>query len=64
MSQDQARVGRGQAKGELKEEVGGLAGDRSIEWSGKFDQVADKVEQKPGEVKDTRRFADGRVRTP
>lgn len=53
-----------QGKGKVEEELGRVLGDRSMEWSGKLDQVKGKVQEKIGEAKqDTRRFADGgRVR--
>jgi uncharacterized protein YjbJ (UPF0337 family) len=62
MSQDRAQGKYIQAKGKAKEELGKLIGDRSTEWSGKLDQVKGKVQEKLGAAKDTRRFADGRVR--
>jgi uncharacterized protein YjbJ (UPF0337 family) len=64
MSQDRAQGKVNQGKGKAKEELGKLLGDRSTEWSGVLDQVKGKVQEKFGEVKDTRRFADGRVRSP
>ena len=62
MSQDRAQGKVNQGKGKAKEELGKLLGDRSTEWSGVLDQVKGKVQEKIGDVKDTRRFADGRVR--
>jgi uncharacterized protein YjbJ (UPF0337 family) len=62
MSKDRAQGKINQGVGKAKEEVGKLLGDRSTEWSGKLDQVKGKVQEKLGEARDTRRFADGRVR--
>jgi uncharacterized protein YjbJ (UPF0337 family) len=64
MTQDRVKGKVNQGKGKVKEELGKLVGDRSTEWSGKFDQVKGKVQEKLGAAKDTRRFADGRVRSP
>jgi uncharacterized protein YjbJ (UPF0337 family) len=62
MSRDRIQGKVKQGKGKAKQEVGKLLGDRSTEWSGVVDQVEGNVQEKIGEVKDTRRFADGRVR--
>lgn len=62
MSQDRAQGTFNRGKGVVKEQVGKLVGDRSTEWSGKADQVKGKIQETITDAKDTRRFADGRVR--
>jgi uncharacterized protein YjbJ (UPF0337 family) len=64
LSQDRVKGRVNKAKGKVKEELGRAVGDRSTEWSGKFDQVKGSFQERIGEAKvDTRRFADGlRVR--
>jgi uncharacterized protein YjbJ (UPF0337 family) len=62
MSQDRVQGKVKQGKGKAKQGLGKLLGDRSTEWSGIADQVEGNVQEKIGEVKDSRRFADGRVR--
>jgi len=62
MTQERAQGKYNKGKGKVKEELGKLIGDRSTEWSGKLDQVKGDVQEKLGQARDTRRFADGRVR--
>jgi uncharacterized protein YjbJ (UPF0337 family) len=51
MTQEQAQGKLDQAKGQVKEEVGKVAGDRSTETSGKIDQAKGKVEEGIGNMK-------------
>lgn len=41
-----------QAKGAVKDAVGGLTGNTKLQAEGKMDKAAGKVQQKAGEVKD------------
>ena len=63
MTQDRVQGKVNQGKGLVKERVGKMLGDRSLEWSGRLDQVKGKAQETIGEAKkETRRLADGRTR--
>jgi uncharacterized protein YjbJ (UPF0337 family) len=51
MTEEQTRGQWDQAKGEVKEGVGKMTGDRSTEMSGKWDQTKGKVEEGIGDMK-------------
>lgn len=61
MSEDRAdgEIGHAQDKDRAP---GRLLADRSSHWQGKSAPANGSVRAKDGEVKDTRRFADGRTR--
>jgi uncharacterized protein YjbJ (UPF0337 family) len=46
-----------QAKGAIKDAVGGLTGNEKLQAEGKLDKVEGKVQSKVGEVKDDARDA-------
>lgn len=51
-----AGVGK-QAKGAIKDAVGGLTGNEKLQAEGKADKIVGKVQQKVGEAKDATRDA-------
>jgi uncharacterized protein YjbJ (UPF0337 family) len=51
-----------QAKGEVKEDVGKVTGDRSTEVSGKLDQVKGDVEKEVGDARESMREGTDRDR--
>jgi uncharacterized protein YjbJ (UPF0337 family) len=51
-----AGVGK-QAKGAVKDAVGGLTGNEKLQAEGKADKIVGKVQQKVGEAKDATRDA-------
>ena len=51
-----AGVGK-QAKGAVKDAVGGLTGNERLQAEGKADKIVGKVQQKVGEAKDATRDA-------
>jgi len=51
-----------QAKGEVKEGVGKLTGDRETEASGKLDQAKGKFEDKVGQAKESMKESTDRGR--
>jgi uncharacterized protein YjbJ (UPF0337 family) len=53
VTEDRAQGQKDQAKGEVKEGVGKLTGDRSTEASGKLDQAKGKVEDQVGQAKES-----------
>jgi len=55
MDKDRIRGSMGQAKGKLKEAAGKVTGDAKLEGEGKADQVAGKVQNAVGGVKDALR---------
>ncbi len=62
MTQDRVGGESNQGQGKIEGQVGKFVGSRSTEWTAKLNQVNRKVQERIGEVKDTRRFADGRTR--
>jgi uncharacterized protein YjbJ (UPF0337 family) len=46
-----------QAKGAVKDAVGGLTGNEKLQAEGKVDKIVGKVQQKVGEAKDRTRDA-------
>jgi uncharacterized protein YjbJ (UPF0337 family) len=55
MDKDRIEGSAQQAKGKVKEVAGKLAGDSKLEGEGKADQVAGKVQNTIGGIKDTLR---------
>jgi len=55
MHKDEAEGVGKQVKGAIKDAVGGLSGDESLQAEGKLDKTEGKVQQKVGEVKDDAR---------
>jgi len=55
MDKDRIKGSAQQAKGALKEAAGKVAGDAKLEAEGKSDQVAGKVQNAIGGLKDTLR---------
>jgi len=55
MDKDRIRGSMGQAKGKLKEAAGKVTGDAKLEGEGKADQVAGKVQNAVGGIKDALR---------
>ena len=51
MMQDKIKGERDVIKGTIKEQAGKLGGDRSMEISGKVDQVKGEIQKKVGDVK-------------
>jgi uncharacterized protein YjbJ (UPF0337 family) len=51
MTEEQVKGKWDQAKGEVKEDVGKVVGDRSTEMSGKWDKAKGKVEEGIGNMK-------------
>ena len=49
--QDKIKGEGNEIKGKVKEEVGKLGGDKSLEWSGKADQAKGEVQEKIGDAK-------------
>ena len=62
MTEDRAQGQKDQAKGEVKEGVGKLTGDRKTEASGKLDQAKGKFEDKVGQAKESRKESTDRGR--
>ena len=62
MTEDRAQGQTDQAKGEVKEGVGKLTGDRKTEASGKLDQAKGKFEDKVGQAKESRKESTDRGR--
>ena len=62
VTEDRARGQMDQAKGEVKEGVGKLTGDRSTEASGKLDQAKGKFEDKVGQAKESMKKSTDRGR--
>jgi len=57
MHKDEVKGAGKQAKGAVKDAVGGLTGNEKLQAEGKLDKVAGKVQQKVGEAKDAARDA-------
>ena len=57
MHKDEAEGAGKQTKGAIKDDIGGLTGDNSLQAEGKADKTEGKVQQKVGEVKDAVRDA-------
>ncbi|WP_127753408.1 CsbD family protein [Devosia sp. 1566] len=55
MHKDEAKGAGNQAKGAIKDAVGGLTGDERLQAEGKADKTQGKVQQKVGEVKEAAR---------
>ena len=55
MDKDRIEGAAEQAKGKVKEVAGKLAGDSKLEGEGKADQVAGKIQNAVGGIKDTLR---------
>ena len=62
MSDQASRGRRKQGDRQAGSEPAPFVGERSSQWASKLDPNAEKGEEKPRVIKDTRRFADGRVR--
>ncbi|MEO7664285.1 MAG: hypothetical protein ABIV26_04105 [Candidatus Limnocylindrales bacterium] len=62
MGEERSNVGSRQAQQLHGGAPTPFAGDRSSQWANKGDPTPGKGGEKVREVKDTRRFADGRVR--
>jgi uncharacterized protein YjbJ (UPF0337 family) len=57
MHKDEIEGAGKQAKGAVKDAVGGLTGNEKLQAEGKLDKAAGKVQQKAGEAKDATRDA-------
>ena len=57
MHKDEVEGAGKQAKGAVKDAVGGLTGNEKLQAEGKLDKVEGKVQSKVGEVKDDARDA-------
>ncbi|MFP9137884.1 CsbD family protein [Devosia sp. XGJD_8] len=57
MHKDEIEGAGKQAKGAVKDAVGGLTGNEKLQAQGKLDKAAGKVQQKVGEAKDATRDA-------
>lgn len=57
MHKDQIDGAGKQAKGAIKDAVGGLTGNETLQAEGKMDKVEGKVQSKVGDVKDAARDA-------
>lgn len=57
MHKDQVDGAGKQAKGAVKDAVGGLTGNEKLQAEGKLDKVEGKVQQKVGDAKDATRDA-------
>jgi uncharacterized protein YjbJ (UPF0337 family) len=55
MDEDRIKGSAEQAKGKLKEVAGKLTGDSKLEGEGKADQVAGRIQNTIGGIKDTLR---------
>lgn len=55
MDKDRIEGAAAQAKGKIKEVAGKIAGDSKLEGEGKSDQVAGKIQNTIGGIKDTLR---------
>jgi uncharacterized protein YjbJ (UPF0337 family) len=55
MDEDRIKGSAEQAKGKVKEVAGKLTGDSKLEGEGKADQVAGKIQNTIGGIKDTLR---------
>jgi uncharacterized protein YjbJ (UPF0337 family) len=53
MNKDRIQGSAEQAKGKIKEVAGKLTGDSKLEGEGKADQVAGKIQNTVGGIKDT-----------
>ena len=57
MHKDEVKGVGKQAKGAIKDAVGGLTGNEKLQAEGKADKIVGKVQQKVGEAKDRTRDA-------
>lgn len=57
MHKDEVKGAGKQAKGAIKDAVGGLTGNEKLQAEGKADKIVGKVQQKVGEAKDAARDA-------
>jgi uncharacterized protein YjbJ (UPF0337 family) len=57
MHKDEVKGVGKQAKGAVKDAVGGLTGNEKLQAEGKADKIVGKVQQKVGEAKDRTRDA-------
>ena len=57
MHKDEVKGAGKQAKGAVKDAVGGLTGNEKLQAEGKADKIVGKVQQKVGEAKDRTRDA-------
>lgn len=57
MHKDEVKGMGKQAKGAVKDAVGGLTGNEKMQAEGKLDKAVGKVQQKVGEAKDAARDA-------
>lgn len=57
MHKDEIKGVGKQAKGAVKDAVGGLTGNEKLQAEGKADKIVGKVQQKVGEAKDRTRDA-------
>ena len=57
MHKDELKGVGKQAKGAVKDAVGGLTGNEKLQAEGKVDKIVGKVQQKVGEAKDRTRDA-------
>jgi uncharacterized protein YjbJ (UPF0337 family) len=57
MHKDEVKGVGKQAKGAVKDAVGGLTGNEKLQAEGKLDKAVGKVQQKVGEAKDAARDA-------
>lgn len=57
MHKDEVEGAGKQAKGAIKDAVGGLTGNEKLQAEGKMDKVEGKLQQKVGEAKDATRDA-------
>ncbi|ODT78785.1 MAG: CsbD-like protein [Pelagibacterium sp. SCN 64-44] len=57
MHKDEIKGMGKQAKGAVKDAVGGLTGNEKMQAEGKLDKAAGKIQQKVGEAKDAARDA-------
>lgn len=57
MHKDEVEGAGKQAKGAVKDAVGGLTGNEKLQAEGKLDKAEGKVQQKVGEAKDATRDA-------
>lgn len=57
MHKDEVKGAGKQAKGAVKDAVGGLTGNEKLQAEGKLDKATGKIQQKVGEAKDATRDA-------
>ena len=57
MHKDEVKGVGKQAKGAVKDAVGGLTGNEKLQAEGKADKIVGKIQQKVGEAKDRTRDA-------